>query len=84
VPVRKDLSPSHAARGSRSIWERAFPQGLKPVDSVDFMYGLKPVPFNLKSIPFNLKPVLFKLKPVSFNLKSISFNLKPVLFMLSD
>jgi hypothetical protein len=27
--------------------KRDFPQGLKPDDSVDFMYGLKPAPFKL-------------------------------------
>ncbi len=45
----------------------AFPQGLKPVDLVAFMYGLKPVPFKLKR-PFKprdpLSKILFLVSPL--------------------
>ncbi len=37
---------------SVGIRPTAFPQGLKPFDSVAFMYGLKPVPFRTKVPPF--------------------------------
>ena len=36
------------------------PSGTKArIDSVGFMYGLKPVPFKLKPVSFTLKPVPF-------------------------
>jgi hypothetical protein len=28
-----------------AFYDPTFPQGLKPIDSLSFMYGLKPVPF---------------------------------------
>ena len=45
-----------------------FPSGAKAQGSfLDFMYGLKPVPFTLKPVPFTLKPVPFTLKLLAQN-----------------
>ncbi len=70
VEIVEHLSGVKTGCGKRPCFDRnsakyRFPQGLKPADSVAFMYGLKPVPFKLKPRSFRISSFPQPLKPAS-------------------